>query len=287
MAIYDAPKPKPLPPNLDPLLFVLDIVGFILQLLGFGSVNLKPLEDAVNTTWTNLVFTSSFLYNAIHDIFDFLRKLVAILVDAVKHIIQDIIHGHLKDVLTDLQNLFHSLHDLFKPILDALDTLRKWYYKYIFRWIKLVEEILSRVRVVLALFRILGAKWAAKLDADIAKIQGYLAEFNQAIVGTLNQISTWLNIALDPFGIVRKEFFKGTLFSNLGGLYAANNFGKDRPFTASEAQSNANDKALITSPAGILTRNADGSVKLSDSAQSIADHANNAVDYYGRPGLVH
>jgi hypothetical protein len=287
MPPFTLPPEAPLPPPIDPVSIVLDIVGFILRALGFGSVNLKPLASAVNTTWTNLVFTSTFLYNTVRSIFDFLRKLLAILVDGLKHIISDILHGHLLNVLKDLQAMFHALQQLFKPIIDFLATLRGWYYKYIFRWIKAVEEILSRVRVILALFRILGAKWAAKLDADIARIQGYLATFNQAIVGTLNSITTWLTLAIDPAGVIRGGFFRDTLFSSVLDVRKAATFGDDRAFTASEAQHNADDKALITSPAGIATRNADGSVTLSDAAKRISDSANGALDYYGRAPVLH
>lgn len=287
MPPFTLPSETPLPPPIDPVSIVLDIVGFILRILGVGGVDLKPLAQAVNTTWSNLVFTSSFLYNALRSIFDFLRKLVAILVEGLRHVISDILHGHLLAVLKDLQAMFHALHVLFQPILDFLATVRGWYYKYIYRWIKLVEDILSRVRVVLSLFRILGAKWAAKLDADIARIQGYLAAFNQAIVGTLNSITTWLTLAIDPAGIIRRDFFTGTLFSSLGALKRAGGFGQDRALTASEAQATDEDLSLAKGGAAVLTQNADGSVTLSNASQRIKDAGLAAHDYYQKEYAMH
>lgn len=276
----------PLPPPVDPVSIVLDIVGFILRLLGFGSPNISALASTINTTWTNLVFTSSFLYNALRSFWDFARKLLAVIVSGLQHIISDILHGHLLQALKDIQKLFHDLHDLFKPILDFIDKLRGWYYKYIYPWVKLVENILSFIRVVLSAFRLLGAKWAAKLDADIAKIQGWISQFNQGIVGTLNGISTWLNFALDPFGLIRKDFFSASAFGNLGTIRHALTFGNNRYLTASEAANTDGDRSMIAGGAAILTRSADGSVTYSDASKRInAGYDTAWKEYGGTTGL--
>jgi hypothetical protein len=280
------PGTTPLPPPIDPVSIVLDIIGFILRIFGIGGVNLDALTKAVNTTWTNLVFTSTFLYNALRSFWDFARRLLKTILDGLTHIISDILHGHLLQALRDIQKLFHDLHDLFKPILDFIDKLRGWYYKYIYPWVKLVENILSFVRVVLSAFRLLGAKWAAKLDADIAKIQGWISQFNQGVVGTLNSVSTWINFALDPFGIIRKDFFSATTFSQLGTVRRAVGFGGDRYLTASEAANTQGDRAMLGGGAAVLTRNTDGSVTYSDASKRINDGYNAAwKDYGGTTGL--
>lgn len=281
------PPPPEIPPPVDPISIVLDIVSFILRLFGFGQPDITGLVKAVNTTWTNLVFTSTFLYNALRSFWDFARNVLRTLIEGLAHIISDILHGHLLQALKDIQKLFHDLHDIFKPILDFIDKLRCWYYKYIYKWIKLVEDILSTVRVILAAFRILGFKWAAKLDADIAKIQGYLSKFNQVIVGTLNSVSTWMNFALDPFGIIRRDFFSASVFSQLGITRRAGTFGGDRYLTASEAANTDGDRAMIGGGAAVLTRNTDGSVTYSDASKRINDGFDAAWKDYGGSTAVH
>jgi len=271
-----------LPPPFDPTTLLIDIVGFIANLFGLGGNQLKAVNEAIKTTWTNLVLTTGFLYNAVRSVLSFLQKLLKIIVDGLKHIISDVLHGHLKAVLQDLQKMFHSIHDLFKPIFDYLEKVHGWYIKYIYRYVKMVEDIISRVRVVLSLFRILGVKWAAKLDADLARIQVYLTTALQAIVGTLNTVSTWLTLITDPAGIIRKDFFTGTLFSSLSSVKRAANFGANIPLSASDQQAMEDNHALVSSRTGILTEHADGTVTLSEASKRMQEQSNAAVDYFGR-----
>jgi hypothetical protein len=146
-----------------------------------------------------------------------------------------------------------------------------------------VQNVLSVIRVILSAFRLLGAKWAAKLDADIQKIQGYITSALQGIVGTLNQVSTWLNFALDPLGIVRRDFFNRSMFSNLLQTRNAINFGKDRFLTASEAQATQDRGAYRAGGAAVLTPNPDGSVTYSSASQDLNTRIDQAWNSFGAP----
>jgi hypothetical protein len=236
----------PLLPPFNPVTLLIDIVGMLIKLIGFGGDPIKPVREAVKTTWTNLVLTTGFLYNTTRSILDFLGKL-----------------------------------------LKIIAQVQAWYIKYIYRYVKMVEDIISRIRVVLSLFRLLGIKWAAKLDADLARIQGYLTTALQAIVGTLNTVSTWLTLITDPAGIIRKDFFTGTLFSSLGAVKRAANFGQDRALSASEAQATDEDMSLAKGGQAVLTQNADGSVSLSSASQRIKDAGVAAHDYYQKEYAAH
>jgi phage-related protein len=277
------PIPPPLP--LGPLGIIIGIVEFIMKLFGFGSPDLKPVIKAVNNTWANLAVGAAFLYNALGSIYDFIKKLFSILYDALKHILKDIIHGHLLQALKDIQAMFKAIKALFQPILNFIARLRGLFYKYIYPWIKLVQDILSTVRAFLAVFRILGVKWAAKLDADIQRLQGYITGFLQGIIGTLNQASTWINFIADPFGLVRRSVFNNTLFTGLGGVRRAVSFGKDRYMTASEAQNTQQDISMAHGGAAIATRNADGSVTNSDASKRIDSAGTQAWNFYGPPKI--
>lgn len=282
MYILPGIPPIPLPPPFNPVILLIDIIAFLAQLFGLSRSSLKALEAAIQSTWTSLVLTATFLYNTVRSILEFLQKLLKIIVDGISHIISDILHGHLLNVLKDLQAMFHAIRDLFGPILKFIAQVQAWYVKYIYRYVKMVEDIISRIRVVLSLFRLLGAQWAAKLDADLQRIQGYLTQGLQAIIGTLNLVSTWLTLITDPAGIIRKDFFTGTLFSSLGAVRSAATFGQDRPLSASEASNTAGDRGMMGGGAAILTRNADGSVAYSDASKRINSGYGDAWNYYGK-----
>jgi hypothetical protein len=112
--------------------------------------------------------------------------------------------------------------------------LQKWYHDHILKWQLRIQDILSRIRVVLSLFRLLGFKWAAKLDADIKKIMDVVTLSIQDVTRTLNAISGVLGVILDPGMVIRAEFFHSSLFAALPALKRAAAYGSNTPLTASE-----------------------------------------------------
>ena len=182
----------------------------------------------------------------------------------------------LDDIITWLQNFLDPLISILTKILD-------FYRKWIYPIIQDVLEVLQRMRVILSVLVQLHVKWAAKLDADLARIQAYVTTAIQDVIGPLNQAITWLNIALDPGQIIRKDFFTGTLFSSLGAVKGAQAFGQSRALYASEQVAEDNRKALLTPGPAVLTHNADGSVTFSQESQNINAAFGAAVNYYGFP----
>jgi len=78
-------------------------VAFIAQLLGLGKLDLTPITDAINNSWDNLVIGMGFLYNGIQALTTFLKTLLQVVIGGITHILSDIIHGHLKQVLEDIR----------------------------------------------------------------------------------------------------------------------------------------------------------------------------------------
>jgi phage-related protein len=279
--MYFEPVIPPVLPPFDPVSIVLDIIGFVLRIFGVGQPDLSGLAYAINSTWSNFVVGISFIYNYIRQLVIMLIAAVTAIFKAFTHIISDILHGHLLNVLKDIQGLFHTLQQIFKPILDAINWLRKQYYLYVYKWVKLAQNILSVVRVFLSALKTLGVQWAAKLDADIARIQGFITKWTTLVVSTLNQLSTWLGIALDPIGIIRTGFMRDSIFNSVASISRALNVGKNRYLTASEAANTQGDRAMMGGGAAILTRNQDGSVNYSDASKRINSGYDAAWATYG------
>lgn len=188
------------------------------------------------------------------------------------HVILDIIHGDFRALVNDYKIFKQAMQQLFGPFVKALQWLRDHYYQYIYPWVFAIEDLLSRIRVVLAVFRILGFKWAAKLDADITAIQAWVTKVNQTIVGTLNEITTILQLVIDPSGIIRRDFFAGTLFGSLAAIKRAAGAGMDRATTPTDqAFTDAgNNEVSGAVPAAVYTR-AGGVVYSQYQAQIAAD----------------
>lgn len=162
-------------------------------------------------------------------IYNWLAGFFNVIANFLFHVILDIIHGDFRALVNDYKIFKQAMSTLFGPFIKALQWLRDHYYQYIYPWVYAIEDLLSRIRAVLTVFRILGFKWAAKLDADIQLVQKWVTEVNQTIVATLNTISTAISIFIDPAGIIRRDFFAGTLFSSLAAVKRAAGYGQDAP----------------------------------------------------------
>lgn len=216
------------------------------------------LAAVANFIWGVLVAVANFLYNLIHTVGNFL---VGIFRDHILPVFRTLVNDYLR--------LKAWLLRVFGPIIRIIQRIRSWYLIHILPWQKLVVEIIQRVRIALEVLRFLHVKWAAKLDADLAKIQGYVTESITLVLGTLNRASTILGIMLDPLMILRKDFFVGTIFSHLAALKRAVGFGNGRDLSASEAQGEDDARDLLNPRTPPVTRQQDGTVVLSPALQEI------------------
>lgn len=202
----------------NPLSIVFDILKFLGALLGLGSSDIKVLSQAINNTWQNLVFSSAFLYNAVGYFTDFIKKFLGTLLDGLKHILLDLLHGKLKKVIQDIIDLLHKLHDLVAPLIAVLRRLQAIQRKLQLEALGRVINLIQRVRSILALLRILHVKWAQRLDNWLAGIEGKLIAREWDIMRKTNEIINWVNWILDPTAFFRAVPMWGTLARDLGAL---------------------------------------------------------------------
>ncbi len=217
MPYEPAPLPIPPLPPFDPVSIALDIVGFFLQLLGLGGPDLSVLSDAINNTWLNLVTSSAFLYNTLDFFFGFMKQLLHILIGGLLHILSDILHGHLKKVLEDIQKLLHSLHNLFAPLLAWLRKLQAIQRQMQLQSMRRLINLIQRARQVLLVFRLLHLKFATKLDNWLAGIEGRIITRELEIARKTNELIAWVNLVADPFGALRGT----TVFGPIGRFLQA------------------------------------------------------------------
>ena len=187
------PVPPEIPP-FDPVTLVFDIILSILRLFGIGAPNIAALASAVNNTWGNLLQTSTFLYNFAAGATNFLWKLLKTVVGGLSHIITDILHGHLANVLRDIQELLRALHNLFGPLLLWLRKLQAIQRQYQLQAMRRIINLIQRARQILVVFRLLHLKFATKLDNWLAGIEGKLISREYEIARKTNEIIAWVNL---------------------------------------------------------------------------------------------
>lgn len=210
--------PIPPVPPFDPTTLILDIVALIASLLGLGKLDLTPITDAINNSWDNLVITTGFLYNGIQALTKFIKVLLQVVVGGITHILSDILHGHLKKVLEDIQALMHALHNLFAPLIAWLRKLQAIQRQYQLATMKRMINLIQRARQILVVFRLLHLKFAQKLDNWLAGIEGKIITREIDIARKTNEILGWVNFVADPFGALRGAAVFGPIGTLLRSL---------------------------------------------------------------------
>jgi hypothetical protein len=234
----------------------------------------------LNVLWTAIIYIYNLIVLVVTAIAEFLISLIKLLINFAKHVFEDIIHGDFKALLADYRALRDALKALFGPLLNIINAIHAWVNKYILVYIKLALTIISRIRVILGLFRLLGFTWAAKLDADLRKVQGYLTDALVDIVKGFNTVTGIINMMVDPSLVLRKDFFASTLFSSLAGVKRAVGYGSNRPLDPSESDKQTGDGKLIYGGAPFATRNSNGTITYSPEFQQASDDLDAAMKAY-------
>jgi hypothetical protein len=197
-----------------------------------------------------------------------------------KHLYEWVVRHIIVQIVGVLRTAWGILNGILYPVVKFLRRLRAWYFKHIFPIQRGILEVISRIRVALSLLRLLGVKWAAKLDADLQKIQSYVTASLQDVVGTLNTVQNYLGLMLDPGMILRKDFFAATLFSSLGSVKRAAGFGSNLPLSASDAQAEQDDKGLLNPATPIIMQDASGNLVYSPGFDTVRGNMNAALPDY-------
>jgi hypothetical protein len=164
-----------------------------------------------------------------------------------------------------------------------LTTIRNWYFKHVFPIQKKILQVVSVARVFLSLLRLLGVKWAAKLDADLQKIQSYVTLSIFYVVNTLNTLSSYMALVVDPGMILARPFLAASILSNLDLVKRAGAYGSNNPLSASDATAEANDKNLLNPHAPFASTDAQGNLVTLPAYDSIKANMQTAVPDYFPP----
>ncbi len=158
--------------------FILDVINFILRVL---SVVVAVLRAVIL----------------------FLGKAFEAVFRGVKHVISDIVHGRFLHLWEDYLKLKAKLKAWFDKHLRWLLELRRRFDAWFRSTIVPILNLLQRIRRVLAIFRIFHLKFAEKLDALIGRLESKIIRNTLALRQKVNEISTIINLILDPSLVIR------------------------------------------------------------------------------------
>jgi len=175
------------------------IIGPLLS----GLIGLFKSSDTA--TWESIAGTNDLSFSILNNAFLGLGDAVVKIKGIFKSIWNDVILAVLSKLLAAYKKLRDLLVKIFAPVLKYLHLLRKLYDQYFNQFVKPVLNVLHKVRQFLQIFRLLGFKWAARLDSDIARIENKIVTAYTTLRQYLNIATSWIQLIVDPLGILRRN----------------------------------------------------------------------------------
>jgi hypothetical protein len=136
---------------------------------------------------------------------DILKGIFSGIAAFLSHLWNNVIQTVLRKILAAYARLRGILAPIFNHVLRWLQQARA-IIDYIFRrFVRPYLLMIQRTRQVLQLFRLLGFKWAKRLDARLAGIEAKIIGVFLAIRAPLNQLISFVGLLADPLAILRRN----------------------------------------------------------------------------------
>lgn len=101
--------------------------------------------------------------------------------------------------------LREKLEAILGPVLRVLRRIRELYDEWFNRIFGPILNLIQRLRQLLVVFRIFNVRWARRLDARLLRIESKIAESYLTIRRQLNLIASYVNMLMDPLGLIRQN----------------------------------------------------------------------------------
>jgi hypothetical protein len=138
--------------------------------------------------------------------------------DAISKILQK---GEIQKIWNWLKRIWEKLKRWAEKLKKNLENLKNRINDYYNTYIKPFMDLLQRIRKVLFVFRLLGFKWAKKLDQDIAKLEADINKQFLEIEGVLNTAVDWITFVTDPLGVFNPILYTLSAIQSIGDLFNA------------------------------------------------------------------
>lgn len=172
---------------------------------GITDAILQAVLAALAFIWNVLVAVANYIWSVLQFIWQFILRAFNFVKNGLKWLWENVV----KQVITKLLQAYTKLRTILAPIFNHLLLwLQKarYYLDLIFnRFVKPYLVMIQKVRQVLGIFRLLGFKWAQRLDARLGALEAKIIGVFQTLRVPLNQAISFLQLLADPLGILRRN----------------------------------------------------------------------------------
>lgn len=228
------------------LQFGFDFGGLASILEGYLSAVLSFIFQVVLFIWNVLVYVAQYIWSALNFVGNFFYQLAQDIKKAFGWIWNTVIKSVLTKIVDVIVKVRTWLNKIFGPLVRWLLKVRKWIDWAFNKYVKPVLVLIQHIRQVLTIFRLLGFKWAARLDALLAKIQQDIVKAYTLLRSELNKVITYLDLIVDPGAILRRNPLFAALIRSAAELRNLELQVVTRPLTPDESDKQARDRSQAT-----------------------------------------
>lgn len=204
--------------------------------------------------WSGISGASSFFSSSLRDAFGFISDVVSKIKNALQWVWVNVIKAVLTKILAAYSKLRDLLKRIFGPVLDLIKKIRAFYQNYFNQFVKPMLKVIRQMRQVLQIFKLLGFKWAARLDGDLARIENKIVQAYVTLFQYLNIATSWIQLIVNPTGILRRNPLFGAIIRSAPELVNLMDHATQRPLTPDEQDRQRRNKAWFTDGAMAGTR---------------------------------
>lgn len=229
----------------------------------------KVLVEAINYAWNALLAVARVLVNAV--------KLVA---RGFVHVLSDIVHGRFLHLFQDYLDLKAKLTAWLGPVLRILMRIRQLFNQFVLAPLLRFINLIQHLRQFLTVFRLLGFKWAKRLDNSLVRIEQKVVTNTLVLQAWVNLAISILDLVIDPSLIFRKNFLLASLLSFLGAVKRVVFFGANRTPTPDEKKQANQDTAALAPQTHLLEHGFGAGAQYYPTVASMLPNMDAALHYY-------
>jgi hypothetical protein len=252
----------------------------------FGGV-IATIVQAINAIiaalvylWQLLILVFQFLYNALVAIVNALIKVVQIVVRGFVHFFTTILPNFLQRLYQDYLDLKAKITAWLSPVLRILLRIRQLFQQYVLAPLLRTINLIQHIRQFLVIFRLLGFKWAARLDNYLTKIEQKLIQNTLVLQSWINLAISVLDLIIDPSMILRGNFLLASLLAFLGAVKRVVFFGANRTPSTDETKQAQQDSGSLSKGSNLLVSGFGSDATYSPTATRMLPCIDSAIAYY-------
>lgn len=194
----------------------------------------NAIVAALNYMWKVLVEAINFAWNALLAVAKVLVNAVKLIARGFVHVLSDIVHGRFLHLFQDYLDLKAKLTQWLAPVLRILMRIRQLFNQFVLAPLLRFINMIQHLRQFLVVFRLLGFKWAKRLDDSLVKLEQKVVTNTLVLQAWVNLAITAIDLMIDPSLIFRRNFLAASLLSFLGAVKRVVFFGHNRLLSADE-----------------------------------------------------